>query len=163
MGGHKSGLFKGTSGDISQGGIIEGASTPNSASTSLSTGNTIRDNLAEAMAVVPLKKSGYFADASKHKGRKRVRVYACSNPARTASEFANKMTKNYVSLAPIEGKGYCCTMRDGSKITYRWISSSKDRSPVVELTIRNFKRVKSQKIHFVKNDTSKGGKNGNSR
>lgn len=41
-------------------------------------------------------------------------------------------------------------MRDGSVITHRYVSSSKDKSPVVELKVKNVSGVKSQKIHFVK-------------
>lgn len=40
-------------------------------------------------------------------------------------------------------------MTDGTLVTYRYISSSRDRSPAVELRIKNLDRVKSQKIHFV--------------
>lgn len=47
------------------------------------------------------------------------------------------------------GKGHIMTMKDGTIIKYRMYSSSKDRSPVVELEISGLKRVKSQKIHFV--------------
>lgn len=152
MGGHKSELFKGTLGSGKPKNVSSNSNLPAPAPVALSTGNTIRDNLHDAMAVVPLKKSGYFAEPSRHKGRKSVRVFASDNPEKTAFEFASKVTKNYVSLVPIKGKGFHCVMRDGSNITYRWVSSSKDKSPVVELTISNLKRVKNQKIHFIKDD-----------
>lgn len=113
-------------------------------------GNPFKENLLDAISVVPLKKSGYFADPSARKGTARnVRVFECDDPARVAYDFQAKAGRNYVGLERIKGKGYIMTMADGTRITYRLISSSKDHSPVVELKVRNFKRVKSQKIHFV--------------
>ena len=117
---------------------------------SLSTGNTFRENLLDAMSVVNLKRSGYFGEQSSHKGKSSVRIVKSSNPARTALEFMNKAAKNYLAFIPIKGKGYRCIMKDGTEIVYRWVSSSKDRSPAVEIFICNLKRVKNQKIHFVK-------------
>ena len=113
------------------------------------TGNSFRENILEAMTVVEIQRSGYFGKRSGHKGKSSVRVVESSNPARTALEFVHKATKNYVSLIPIKGKGYRCIMRDGTEIVYRRVSSSKDKGPVVELTIHNLERIKSQKIHFV--------------
>ncbi len=119
-------------------------------SIAIATGNSFRENLLDVMTVANLKKSGYFGEASKHKGKRRVRIIESSDPVKTALEFVHKATKNYVSLIPIDGKGYRCIMRDRTEITYRWVSSSKDRSPAVELTVFNLDRVKNQKIHFVK-------------
>ncbi len=122
----------------------------NQGAMALATGNTFRENLIEVMTVANLKRSGYFGEASSHKGKSNVRIVKSSNPARTALEFANKATKNYLAFIPIKGKGYRCIMKDGTEIVYRWVSSSKDRSPVIEMTVFNLSRVKSQKIHFVK-------------
>lgn len=116
----------------------------------LATGNTFRENLLDVMTVANLKKSGYFGEPSGHKGKSSVRNVVSSNPARTALEFMNKASKNYMAFIPIKGKGYRCIMKDGTEIVYRWVSSSKDKSPVVEMTVFNLDRVKSQKIHFVK-------------
>lgn len=112
-------------------------------------GNTFAQNLTEAMSVVPLRKNGYFGDKSTHKGARYVRTFESSNPSRTAYEFAAKASKNFASMTTIPGKGYIMKMRDGTLITYRYVSSSRDRSPAVELKVRDLKRVKSQKIHFV--------------
>lgn len=112
-------------------------------------GRTFRENLTEAMTVVPLNKSGKFGEKNK-KGSSYVRVFKCSNPAATAYEFAAKAMKGFVSLTTLEGKGFIARMADGTLITYRYISSSADRSPAVELKVKNLKQVKSQKIHFVK-------------
>ena len=112
-------------------------------------GNSFRENLPELLSVAPLNKNGLFGSKSP-KSRRNVRVIECTNPARSAYEFAQKATKGFVSMTTIPGKGYIMRMYDGTLITYRYISSSPDKSPVVELKINNFKRVKSQKIHFVK-------------
>lgn len=111
-------------------------------------GRSFRDNLTEAMSVVPLKKSGKFGEKSK-KGSSYVRIFKCNDPAKTAYEFAAKATKGFVSMTTLQGKGFIARMADGTLVTYRYISSSKDRSPAVELRIKNLDRVKSQKIHFV--------------
>ena len=60
-------------------------------------------------------------------------------------------SKNPVSTISIEGKGMMYRMRDGSIVSHRYISSS-DGSPVVELKVKNTSGVKSQKIHFVKEE-----------
>lgn len=138
MGGHScGGLFKGTSGE-------------KSTSTALALGNAFRENLQDVMALVPLSKEGYFGIPSKRKGSKGVRIVECSDPAKNAFEFQRFAGRNSVSIRTIPGKGHIMTMRDGTIIKYRMFSSSSDGSPVVELEISGLKRVKSQKIHFVK-------------
>ena len=54
------------------------------------------------------------------------------------------------SPTSIEGKGMVYRMRDGSVVSHRHVSSSKDGSPVVELKVKNASGIKSQKIHFVR-------------
>ena len=84
------------------------------------------------------------------KGRRHTRNIESINPARAAAKFAGIASKSPVSSIPIEGKGMVYRMRDGSVITHRYFSSSKDGSPVVELKVKNASGIKSQKIHFVK-------------
>lgn len=115
----------------------------------LGSGRSFRDNLPDAMTIVPLSRSGRFG-AKSATSRGDVRVFECADPARTAYTFAQKASRGFVSMTPIQGKGYIMRMSDGTLITYRYISSSADRSPVVELKIKNLKRVRTQKIHFVK-------------
>ena len=112
-------------------------------------GRSFRDNLHDAMSVVPLNKAGYFGNKSS-RGWAGVRIFESSNPAETAYEFASKCTKGYVSMAVLPGKGYIMRMADGVIVTYRYVSGSSDRSPVVQLEITGLDRVKRQKIHFVK-------------
>lgn len=111
-------------------------------------GRTLEDNIAELKSKFPTTSSGYFDKPGQ--GRKHTRNIESNNPARTAAEFASIASWNPVSSIPIQGKGMTCRMRDGSIITHRFVSSSKDGSSVVELKVKNTSGIKSQKIHFVK-------------
>ncbi len=157
MGGHNSGgLFEGTSGSRKTMNIFSSVKANESEQTfrkvssgTLSTGNTFRDNLIDVMAIVPLNRKGLFGKTSQRKGTRGVQIVECSDPAKLAYEFQSLAGRNFSSFRTIPGKGHIMTMKDGTIIKYRMYSSSKDRSPVVELEISGLKRVKSQKIHFV--------------
>lgn len=110
---------------------------------------TLKENLLDAMAIVPLQKSGYFAEKSPRKtSSSQVRIHESASPLKDAYEFQARLTRGFVSYERIEGKGHVCKMRDGTRISFRATSSS-DGSPVVEIRISGLKRVKDQKIHFV--------------
>lgn len=111
-------------------------------------GNALTDNIPSLKERFPTTANGYFGKPGK--GRKHTRNIESSNPARTAAEFASVASKNPISCTAIEGKGMVCRMRDGSIVSHRFVSSSKDGSPVVELKVKNAPGIKSQKIHFVK-------------
>lgn len=115
-------------------------------------GHALSQNLSNLKQKFHLSKSGFFGTPGK--GRGRTRNISSSNPARTAQEFANLAAAQAARITTIAGKGLIYTMRDGSVITHRYYSSSKDRTPVVELNVHKLPDVKSQKIHFTK----KGGK-----
>lgn len=116
--------------------------------TALKSGNALGNNIAELKEKFPITGSGYFG--KKGQGRGHTRNIESPNPARTAAGFAAIAGRNPVSSIPIEGKGITYRMRDGSIVTHRYISSSKDGSPVVELKVKNISGIKSQKIHFTK-------------
>lgn len=116
--------------------------------TALQGGRRLDDNIADLKAKFPTTSSGYFG--SPGQGRKHTRNIESDNPARTAAEFAGIASKCPVSAIAIEGKGMMYRMRDGSIVSHRYTSSSKDGSPVVELKVKNASGIKSQKIHFVK-------------
>ena len=112
-------------------------------------GRRLRDNILDLVRLVPLHSTGWFGDKSVKKAS-RARVFESSNPARSAYEFQAAARKGFVRCETISGKGMVMTMKDGSRVTYRWTSSSKDRSPVVELqVVSRIGRIRSQKIHFV--------------
>ena len=114
----------------------------------LRAGRRFEDNIAQLTARFPLTPGGYFG--KKGKGRGFTRNIESDNPAKTASEFAALAGYNPVTVTTIKGKGIVATMRDGSVVTHRFFSSSKDRSPTVELKIVGTSKVKSLKIHFVR-------------
>ena len=157
LGGHNSGgLFVGTSGSRKTADIFQsengdecGKSFQKTSCTSLTFGNTFRENLLDLMQIVPLKKNGFFGEPSTRKGTRGVRIVECSDPAMVAHEFQRLAGQNCSSFRTIPGKGHIMTMKDGTIIKYRMYSSSSDNSPVVELEISGLRRVKSQKIHFV--------------
>lgn len=111
-------------------------------------GRTLGDNISELKSRFPITSKGYFGKPGK--GRGHTRNIESDNPARTAAEFAGIASRVPVSSIPIEGKGMVYRMRDGSIITHRFVSSSRDKSPVVELKVQNVPGIRSQKIHFVK-------------
>lgn len=116
--------------------------------TALRGGNRLDDNIADLVDRFPATNKGYFGQPGQ--GRKHTRNIESDNPARTAAEFAGLASKGSVSSIPIEGKGMVYRMRDGSVVSHRYVSSSKDGSPVVELKVKNASGIKSQKIHFVR-------------
>ena len=118
--------------------------------TALRGGNRLDENMAKLSSKFPVTSKGYFGQPGQ--GRKHTRNIESDNPARTAAEFASLASRNPVSTIPIQGKGMIYRMRDGSVISHRYVSSSKDGSPVVELKVKNASGVKSQKIHFVKKE-----------
>lgn len=122
--------------------------TGSGGSAALRKGNGLDDNIADLVSKFPTTSKGYFGQPGQ--GRKHTRNIETDNPARTAAEFAGIASRNHVSATPIEGKGMVYRMRDGSIVSHRYVSSSKDKSPVVELKVRNASGIKSQKIHFAK-------------
>ena len=116
--------------------------------TALRGGNRLNDNIADLVSKFPATSKGYFGQPGQ--GRKHTRNIETDNPARTAAEFAGLASRGSVSAIPIEGKGMMYRMRDGSIVSHRYTSFSKDGSPVVELKVKNASGIKSQKIHFVK-------------
>lgn len=111
-------------------------------------GNTLEENLKELLKHFPVGEDGYFG--VKGTGRYNyIRDYFTDNPAKTAFEFQAYLSQNPSVMRVIPGKGFQWTMRDGGVVVYRRISSSKDHSPVVEMSCVGLPGVKDQKIHFV--------------
>ena len=113
---------------------------------SASSKHTLNDNLPKLTKKYPLK-NGYFGPRGS--GRKYVRVMKCKDPLGTAKEFYRLATKNNETETPIPG-GKVATMRDGTEITIRPVSSSLDKSPAVDINIASPGQVNKQKIHFIK-------------
>ncbi len=114
---------------------------------SSSSPHTFSDNLANLEQKYPLSDSGYFG--TQGKGRFFVRHISSDTPLETANDFYDTATQNSVSERDIGGKGKMATLRDGTTVSLREVSSS-DGSPAIEIKIASQGRVKDQKIHFVK-------------
>lgn len=121
--------------------------------TALRAGRRLSDNIESLSSKFKLNRSGYFGEPGE--GRNHTRNIRSDNPARTAAEFAQMAAFHPVTTTTIAGKGVVWTMRDGSVVTHRFVSSSEDSSPVVELNVLGVSGVKSQKIHFVLNGKKK--------
>ncbi|MDD3022006.1 MAG: hypothetical protein PHX61_13650 [Alphaproteobacteria bacterium] len=110
-------------------------------------GHTITDNLHAVTQKHPLSPSGYFG---KEGSRTSVRRIESKNPQSTAHDFFNKLSNGGKIENLPNGKEQKATMRDGSIIVYRPISSS-DGSPAAEIRcLPKNAGLKEQKIHFTK-------------
>lgn len=116
---------------------------------SSSSSHTLNDNLPKLTQKYPLSKDGYFAPRGD--GGNHVRVMKCKDPLGTAKDFYRLATKNYIYQEKIPGGiGNVAEMRDGTRITFRPVSSSPDKSPAIDIRRVSFGQVKRQRIHFVK-------------
>ena len=88
---------------------------------SSSSAHTLNDNLPELTKKYPLSKAGYFGPRGS--GKNYVRVMKCKDPLGTAKDFYKLATKKHETETQIPG-GRVATMRDGSSITFRPVSSS---------------------------------------
>lgn len=109
--------------------------------------HSLEDNLDSTLSTYPLK-NGYFGT----KGTaSRVREIHSRNHEFVAKDFFNKIAKGGIlDLETLPG-GVISRLKDGTIISYRKITSSKN-SPAVEIRFRSIKSkhdIKDQKIHFV--------------
>ena len=118
------------------------------ATLALPNGRSLSDNLAALKASFPLNSSGYFGN--KGHGRSGTRNIEADSPLQAAWDFAHTAAYSPMATTTIAGKGVVWTMRDGNVVSHRFVSSSADHSPVVELKVHGIPGLRSQKIHFVK-------------
>lgn len=111
-------------------------------------GNTLSDNLSsDFLHDYPVTESGYFGKAGTSS---RVREIHTKDAYATANDFYNRISQGAVSIETIPN-GSIATLVDGTKITYRVVTSS-EGSPAININIKKSDytgKVKSQKIHFV--------------
>ena len=109
---------------------------------------TIGDNLG-ALRLKYDYRSGYCGERG---GSREVRHLFSDNPVTQAWDFYDTAGYGGIERQMRNGKGQTCTMRDGTVISIREVSSS-DGSPAVDINIRRStgsSGVKRQKIHFVR-------------
>lgn len=95
-------------------------------------------------------KDGYFGNEGSGMGKRRIES---DDPLATAHDFYDTATYGGVESLLPTGEGTKSQMRDGTVVSIREVSKSPDRSPAVDISIRNSSNspgLKAQKIHFVK-------------
>ena len=91
-----------------------------------------------------LGKNGYFGTKGKN-----TQVFKSSDPLKSSSDFYKRISKGGQKLVLSNGKGVQTVFPDGSRVVYREITKTPN-SPAVSITVTNPKKIKSQKIHFIK-------------
>ena len=112
--------------------------------------HTILENIPAAAAKFEYR-DGYFGKSSPD-GKTKNRNIASDDPVKTAKEFYNAIANGGIEEPMANGKGVVTVLADGTAISYRKVSSSPDRSSVVEINISDSTDtggVKTQKIHFI--------------
>ena len=111
-------------------------------------GKTFNDNLTSSfLKDYPVTKAGYFGKAGNSTS---IREIQSADAYTTAQDFADRISEGSVSTKNIT-HGWVATLADGTRITYRVVTSS-EGSPAVDINIEkgSYKgKVKTQKIHFV--------------
>ena len=92
------------------------------------------------------KADGDFATNLKGKN---ARIIKTSTPEATSTDFYNKLGEGGKTEPLANGHGTRTTLPDGSIIVHRLITSTPG-SPAVDIKVIGNSKVKSQKIHFVR-------------
>lgn len=96
-------------------------------------------------------REGYFGNPGKNKNSK-VRNIEVENPLEGAYKFYEKAGYGGIEEQITDGK-WITSLKDGTILTMREVSSSEDGSPAVDINIRRSTGdagIKNQRIHFVK-------------
>lgn len=115
--------------------------------------NRVDNNIHYTAREYGLSPSGYFGEKGKKGSANWIRQIVTKNPEAEAGRFYDLLTDGGKENPLSNGHGYITTMPDGSKITIRIKTSSKD-SPAVDLKLEGVHNgVKiHQKIHFVRKE-----------
>ncbi len=113
--------------------------------------NSVDNNIHYTAQEYGLSPSGYFGEKGTKGSKPFVRQIFTKNPESEAGRFYDILTDGGTEKPLPNGHGFITTMPDGSTVSIRIKTSSKD-SPAVELTLMGFHRdvKKHQKIHFVR-------------
>ena len=118
--------------------------------------NRLDNNIHYTAQKYGLSPSGYFGEKGKKGSANWIRQIQTKHPEAEAGKFYDLLTDGGSEKPLSNGHGFITTMPDGSKITIRIKTSSKD-SPAVDLKLEGVHNgVKThQKIHFVRTGGSK--------
>lgn len=95
--------------------------------------------------------NGYFGKIDKSRVVD-IRQINCSDPIRESKKFYDKLANVGIEEILPNGKEVMTSMKDGTVITYRVITST-EGSPAVDINIKrssDTEGIKKQKIHFEK-------------
>lgn len=107
------------------------------------------DNIKEITKDYPLNACGYFGEKGKSSNCQIRQIY-CEDPIKEAQYFYDIIAFGGIETNIPNNKGVRTKLKDGTVITYREVTSTKD-SPAVEININksnNHGNIKYQKIHF---------------
>lgn len=104
----------------------------------------VADNAKSVAKKYNLGKNGYFGTKGKN-----TRVFKSNDPIKSSADFYKKVSKGGQKSVLSNGKGVQTVFPDGSRVVYREITKTPN-SPAVSITVTNPKKIKSQKIHFIK-------------
>lgn len=107
---------------------------------------TVDGNVKRMKDEYPVTSSGYFGKKGKN-----VRIIETSNPENTSKDFYSKLGFGGKTEPLKNGKGTRTVLDDGTVIVHRLVTST-EGSPAVNIKVIKSNLVKSQKIHFVKED-----------
>jgi hypothetical protein len=115
--------------------------------------NKMYRQLGALKIMLSKQQNGLFGEKNRKNGRIPREIFS-KNPSTAATLFFNTLSQGGQKhvFNTSNGKGIEATLKDGSKITYRPLTSSIG-SPAVEITISMSPDVKPKKYHFVQ----KGG------
>lgn len=113
--------------------------------------NKVDNNIYYTSKEYGLSASGYFGEKGKKGAASWIRQVFTKNPVAEAGRFYDLLSDGGSEKPLSNGHGFVTTMPDGSKITIRIKTSSKD-SPAVDVKLEDFHQgIKThQKIHFVR-------------
>lgn len=112
-----------------------------------SKGNTLSSvdaNVDAMIANYPINEAGFFGERGKNE-----RVIKTPTPEATSMDFYGKIGIGGTVESLTNGKGTRTILDDGTIIVHRLITKTPN-SPAVSIKVINSKRIKSQKIHFIK-------------
>lgn len=112
----------------------------------------IESNARDVAQSHPLSPSGYFGESQDGTA---VRSLSSEDPSTTAQDVFRKMARGAETVDPNGPDVFVARFRDGSAITYRPVSRSRDRSPAVEIHLKSRPQgiAPNQKIHFVQKES----------
>ncbi len=104
----------------------------------------ITDNAMDVAKKYTLNDSGYFGEKGKN-----CRIIKSNDPVKTSADFYKEISQGGIEEPLSNGKGMQTVFSDDSRVVYRIETSTPD-SPAVNIKVVSSGKIKTQKIHFVK-------------